>query len=137
MGGIAGQGSVKPRKEIATGFRQSLPLVRERSLPLRVSSLLGVCRSWASSAGRVLGTKPSLDLRHSFGEFLADFWMDADADAQELARVNDLEASSAVQYTDYTLSMVRTASGRDLVRVVDLDHAAVCELERKGFEWYF
>jgi len=63
--------------------------------------------------------------------------MDADADAQELARVDDLEASSAVQDTDYTLSMVSPASGRDLVRVVDLDHAAVCELERKGFEWYF
>jgi hypothetical protein len=63
--------------------------------------------------------------------------MDADADAQKLTGVNDLEASSAVQDTDYTLSMVSAASGRNLVRVVDLDHAAVCELERKGFEWYF
>jgi hypothetical protein len=64
--------------------------------------------------------------------------MDADADAQELASVNDLEAPSAVQDTDYALSMVSAArGGRDLVRVVNLDYSAVDELERKGFEWYF
>jgi hypothetical protein len=63
--------------------------------------------------------------------------MNPDADTDNLGGINHFEAAAAVQDPDDIFSMMSSASSRDLVAIIDLDHAPIRELERERLERFF
>jgi hypothetical protein len=66
--------------------------------------------------------------------FSFSLWMNADADACDLAAIYQLEAAAVVQHADHIFAMTSSLSCGDLVAIVNLNDAAARQLDCERLE---